>query len=256
MNKIQRSIWLEKWVVSRAHTWALIFRGRNDEVFSVCSVCALLHCHCHPCRCHRVMWWCQVSEVRTYIQGNDDAKEKDKPKDHKPPKAVKGKVFDRIIQIWLENTDFDKAAADRKFCTSQSSQSHAEADRWAHLLANLAFIAKNGLTLSNYFAVTHPSEPNYVSVCASISQSWFPWKLTPFYYRSLVASTSALIVMTSSTFPQTFRVLLIYLRTKRCHGESTRKTCPPLASLASSSSTQLLAQMTMSASISKASASE
>jgi acid phosphatase len=30
-------------------------------------------------------------------------------------------------------------------------------------LANLAFLAKKGITLSNHFAVTHPSEPNYVA---------------------------------------------------------------------------------------------
>jgi hypothetical protein len=52
---------------------------------------------------------------------------------------VKGKVFDRFVTIWLENTDFDKAKGDK----------------------NLAWLATQGITLSNYFAVTHPSEPNY-----------------------------------------------------------------------------------------------
>lgn len=28
---------------------------------------------------------------------------------------VKGKTFDRFVSIWLENTDFNKAAADRAF---------------------------------------------------------------------------------------------------------------------------------------------
>ncbi|KAG5728901.1 Acid phosphatase [Termitomyces sp. T112] len=76
----------------------------------------------------------------TVTLGNDNGNDKD----HKPhpPKVVKGKAFDRIIQIWLENIDYDEAAADH----------------------NLAFLAKEGLTLSNYFAVTHPSEPNYVAV--------------------------------------------------------------------------------------------
>ncbi|KAG6860433.1 hypothetical protein C0995_011201 [Termitomyces sp. Mi166 len=80
----------------------------------------------------------------TATLGNDDANDKGNGKDHKPhpSKVVKGKAFDRIIQIWLENIDYDKAAAD----------------------PNLAFFAKKGLTLSNYFAVTHPSEPNYVAV--------------------------------------------------------------------------------------------
>ncbi|PUU82107.1 phosphoesterase family-domain-containing protein [Tuber borchii] len=52
---------------------------------------------------------------------------------------VKGKVFNRFVTIWLENTDYDKAAGDR-------------------------------ILLSNYFALTHPSEPNYV---ASVGGEYF-----------------------------------------------------------------------------------
>ncbi|KAF1990474.1 acid phosphatase phoa [Aulographum hederae CBS 113979] len=58
-----------------------------------------------------------------------------------PTSNVKGKAFDRIAIIWLENTDYDKAAGD----------------------PNLAYLAKKGITLSNYHGVTHPSEPNYVA---------------------------------------------------------------------------------------------
>ena len=61
-----------------------------------------------------------------------------------PTSKVPGRVFDRFVVIWLENTDYDKAAGD----------------------PNLAWLAQQGITLSNYFGVTHPSEPNYV---ASIS---------------------------------------------------------------------------------------
>jgi acid phosphatase len=32
-----------------------------------------------------------------------------------PTSNVKGKVFDRLAVIWLENTDYDLAAGDRKF---------------------------------------------------------------------------------------------------------------------------------------------
>ncbi|KAG6860741.1 hypothetical protein C0995_008005 [Termitomyces sp. Mi166 len=63
-------------------------------------------------------------------------------------KVVKGKVFDRIIHIWLENTDFVKAFDD----------------------PNLQALAKKGLSLTNYFALTHPSEPNYV---ASVGGEFF-----------------------------------------------------------------------------------
>lgn len=59
-----------------------------------------------------------------------------------PTTYVKGRAFDRFITIWMENTDFDKAAED----------------------PNLAWLATKGITLENYFGVTHPSEPNY---CAS-----------------------------------------------------------------------------------------
>ncbi|KAK5721396.1 hypothetical protein LTR17_014607 [Elasticomyces elasticus] len=54
---------------------------------------------------------------------------------------VPGRSFNRFVTIWLENTDFDKAAGD----------------------PNLAWLAQYGITLENYFGVTHPSEPNYVA---------------------------------------------------------------------------------------------
>jgi acid phosphatase len=31
-----------------------------------------------------------------------------------PTSSVKGKVFDRYVSIWFENTDYDMAAADRR----------------------------------------------------------------------------------------------------------------------------------------------
>jgi len=64
--------------------------------------------------------------------------------DPKPPKKpiVKGKVFDRFVSIWLENTNFADAVAD----------------------PNLAQLVKQGILLDNYFSTTHPSEPNYVAV--------------------------------------------------------------------------------------------
>ncbi|KAH0018260.1 acid phosphatase phoa, partial [Aureobasidium melanogenum] len=58
-----------------------------------------------------------------------------------PTSKVHGRAFDRFVTIWLENTDFDKAASD----------------------PNLAWRATKGITLSNYNGVTHPSEPNYVA---------------------------------------------------------------------------------------------
>lgn len=61
---------------------------------------------------------------------------------------VKGKAFDRFAVVWLENTDYTLAAGD----------------------PNLAWLAKKGITLSNHFAVTHPSMPNYA---AAISGDYY-----------------------------------------------------------------------------------
>jgi acid phosphatase len=47
-----------------------------------------------------------------------------------PTSNVKGAAFDRIIQIWLENTDFAVASGD----------------------PNMQWIASQGITLTNYFA--------------------------------------------------------------------------------------------------------
>lgn len=61
---------------------------------------------------------------------------------------VSGKAFDRFFIIWLENTDFDKAAESE----------------------GLSWLAEHGIVLDNYWAVTHPSEPNYI---ASVSGDYF-----------------------------------------------------------------------------------
>lgn len=61
---------------------------------------------------------------------------------------VPGAAFDRIVHVWLENTDYDKAIGQ----------------------PDLAALAKKGLILTNYWAVTHPSLPNYL---ASAGGSYF-----------------------------------------------------------------------------------
>ena len=45
------------------------------------------------------------------------------------------------MTIWLENTDYDKAFAD----------------------PNLQWLASQGISVNNYFGVTHPSMPNYIA---------------------------------------------------------------------------------------------
>ncbi|KAK3333747.1 phosphoesterase family-domain-containing protein [Cercophora scortea] len=61
-----------------------------------------------------------------------------------PTSNVKGAVFDRVVQIWLENQEFKNASVD----------------------PNMQWLARQGILLTNYFAVTHPSQPNYAAaVC-------------------------------------------------------------------------------------------
>jgi hypothetical protein len=55
--------------------------------------------------------------------------------------VVPGKAFDRFIQIWAENTDYATAASSPGFQA----------------------LAQQGVLLTSYHGVTHPSEPNYVS---------------------------------------------------------------------------------------------
>ncbi|KAL9938929.1 hypothetical protein V8E36_001742 [Tilletia maclaganii] len=62
--------------------------------------------------------------------------------------VVAGKVFDKITHIWLENTNAAIAFSTPAFQT----------------------LAQQGLTLSSSYAVTHPSEPNYI---ASVTGDFF-----------------------------------------------------------------------------------
>ncbi|OTA02200.1 acid phosphatase-like protein [Trichoderma parareesei] len=58
-----------------------------------------------------------------------------------PTSHVKGKAFDRFVVVYFENQNYDKADGD----------------------PNFTFFAKKGIKLTNYFGVTHPSEPNYMA---------------------------------------------------------------------------------------------
>ncbi|KAH9960010.1 phosphoesterase family-domain-containing protein [Russula dissimulans] len=57
------------------------------------------------------------------------------------PQIVSGKAFDRVMIIWLENTDYASASTTNTFLQ----------------------LAEQGILLDQYYAVTHPSEPNYVA---------------------------------------------------------------------------------------------
>ncbi|SNX87335.1 related to acid phosphatase [Melanopsichium pennsylvanicum] len=62
--------------------------------------------------------------------------------------VVPGKAFDRVIQIWLENTDYEAAIS----------------------TPAMQALIPEGVLFDNYYAVTHPSEPNYI---ASVAGDFF-----------------------------------------------------------------------------------
>jgi len=55
--------------------------------------------------------------------------------------VVSGKAFNRFTQVWIENTDFEVASTSTAFIE----------------------LAKQGILLTQSYAVTHPSEPNYAA---------------------------------------------------------------------------------------------
>ncbi|CZR64177.1 related to phosphate-repressible acid phosphatase precursor [Phialocephala subalpina] len=67
-----------------------------------------------------------------------------------PTSNVVGESFNRFVTIWCENTDYSMAAAD----------------------TNFAYLASQGILLTNYLAITHPSQPNYVAAHGISSDSF------------------------------------------------------------------------------------
>ncbi|KAI1102565.1 phosphoesterase-domain-containing protein [Jackrogersella minutella] len=82
----------------------------------------------------------QAENTYTATATSDVAAARATAKTLSPTSDVKGKAFDRLAIIWLENTDYDMAIGD----------------------PNLAWLTQKGVTLSNYHSLTHPSQPNYI----------------------------------------------------------------------------------------------
>ncbi|KAI2788023.1 Acid phosphatase [Penicillium oxalicum] len=76
-----------------------------------------------------------------------------------PVSNVKGLSFDRFYQIWLENTAYTASAAD----------------------PNMQWLASQGILLTNYHGVTHPSEPNYCAAAGgdTFGMDWDQWVQVP-----------------------------------------------------------------------------
>lgn len=79
---------------------------------------------------------------------------------------VDGAAFKRLVVVWLENTDYDKAAGD----------------------SDMQWLSEQGITLDNYWGVTHPSEPNYM---ASVGGDYFA--LDDDRFISLPANVSTVV---------------------------------------------------------------
>ncbi|KAE8152148.1 acid phosphatase PHOa [Aspergillus avenaceus] len=87
-----------------------------------------------------------ATEKEPLLSNIQDAAATTKP--YSPVSNVTGLAFNKFYQVWLENIDFEDASADE----------------------NLKWLASQGITLTNFYAATHPSEPNY---CASAGGDTF-----------------------------------------------------------------------------------
>lgn len=88
---------------------------------------------------------CVLAKKRTYDTYNPSASQiaidAQTAKTAHTTSNVGGKAFNRFVVIWLENTNFDKAAEN----------------------SDMEWLASQGIVLDNYWALTHPSEPNYMA---------------------------------------------------------------------------------------------
>ncbi|KAJ5746457.1 hypothetical protein N7520_011639 [Penicillium odoratum] len=90
-----------------------------------------------------------------------------------PISDVKGLVFDHFYQVWLENIDYEDSEAD----------------------GSQEFFAKQGILLTNFYAVAHPSEPNY---CAAAGGDTFGMDNNNFKQTPANVSTVADLLDTKS----------------------------------------------------------
>ncbi len=71
-----------------------------------------------------------------------------------PTSNVAGTKFERYVQIFLENTDYSKAIANSEYRLLPAEHSLTPSTT----LADLAYLASLGISLTNYKAITHPSQ--------------------------------------------------------------------------------------------------
>ena len=61
------------------------------------------------------MYFQTVAAVAVAVAGTTNAYPRGASLTSRVPSIINGKTFDRFVSIWLENTDYSKAAADRVF---------------------------------------------------------------------------------------------------------------------------------------------
>ena len=79
------------------------------------------------------------------------------------PGAPKGKVFKYFVQVWLEN---EVSSTTTKFKALISQYLSNQAFRDVSELPQYEVIAEQGILLTNYNGITHPSQPNYIAAVA------------------------------------------------------------------------------------------
>jgi len=77
---------------------------------------------------------------------------------------VPGRVFNRFITIWLENQV--RPLFRRPFVPQLTSQDYSKVS----LNNDITNLAKQGILLTEYFGLSHPSQPNYI---ASVGGDYF-----------------------------------------------------------------------------------
>ena len=81
------------------------------------------------------------------------------------PNAPTGKVFKYFVQIWLENEVSRLTAGFTLQFFNARPLSTQDYDTVKNL-PQFQAVAAQGITLTNYDAITHPSEPNYIAAVA------------------------------------------------------------------------------------------
>lgn len=78
---------------------------------------------------------------------------------------IPGKAFDRFITIWLENQVGYTLSITCSY-TDDAPQDFTDVDR----NADIDVLTKQGILLTEYYGLTHPSQPNYL---ASVGGDYF-----------------------------------------------------------------------------------